>query len=527
MDSNKSTLGTVKGGKGRQKRWAPRARTGCITCKIRRIKCDETKPSCKKCVSTGRRCDGYAPVRQGQLQQAPSAWDFISTDSTELDSFWFFQSVTTSTLAEYFDPGFWSKQLLQFAHHYPALRHGITALACLHRDYIGQDVRFTPAATREIPSKSFALKQYTKSIHALSQLCSKPILTLEDRVVILTTCAIFASMCGIQSLQHQAYMHILNGLKIITSWEAEHRAVTVGGDEVTTSMLVLIFTRLDSQVIPYMFACQGSRVWIDRQVSPGFAEATFTTLFGAYVCIEAIYNSVLRLGWKFNKWSPRQRDISPEERAVQLQHLQAWDGRLAALLKAMPAGTDSSRAVDLLMVRRALTGLSYQVDLTPGELASDDCIADCLGLLDRITRLLGDEGDDHGFQRINASFTLEIGIVEPLFWMCVRCRNPEIRHRALRLLQRYPRQEGICDGIVAARTVAKVIEIEETGCPRAGGTPENKSPCAAAGKWVCENHRVAIWDYVVESASEVAVVFKTVEDLATNGPGIKLLYTWW
>ncbi|KAL2807765.1 hypothetical protein BJX63DRAFT_60948 [Aspergillus granulosus] len=37
-----------------------KVRTGCITCKIRRVKCDEGKPSCSRCVSTGRKCDGYA-----------------------------------------------------------------------------------------------------------------------------------------------------------------------------------------------------------------------------------------------------------------------------------------------------------------------------------------------------------------------------------------------------------------------------------------------------------------------------------
>lgn len=36
-----------------------RVRTGCWTCKKRRRKCDEAKPNCKNCVSTGRECEGY------------------------------------------------------------------------------------------------------------------------------------------------------------------------------------------------------------------------------------------------------------------------------------------------------------------------------------------------------------------------------------------------------------------------------------------------------------------------------------
>ena len=35
-------------------------RTGCTTCKARRIKCDEGKPGCERCQKAGRKCDGYA-----------------------------------------------------------------------------------------------------------------------------------------------------------------------------------------------------------------------------------------------------------------------------------------------------------------------------------------------------------------------------------------------------------------------------------------------------------------------------------
>ena len=36
-----------------------KVKTGCLTCKIRKKKCDEAKPFCQRCVDTGRKCDGY------------------------------------------------------------------------------------------------------------------------------------------------------------------------------------------------------------------------------------------------------------------------------------------------------------------------------------------------------------------------------------------------------------------------------------------------------------------------------------
>jgi len=38
--------------------------------RIRRVKCDEAKPSCQRCTSTGRKCDGYNRVEAAQQANA-------------------------------------------------------------------------------------------------------------------------------------------------------------------------------------------------------------------------------------------------------------------------------------------------------------------------------------------------------------------------------------------------------------------------------------------------------------------------
>ncbi|XWW95930.1 hypothetical protein V2A60_003899 [Cordyceps javanica] len=60
----------------RQKQWAPKVRTGCQTCRARRIKCDETQPHCTKCVKRGLSCQytlRFRPVaRDRPLAPAPT-----------------------------------------------------------------------------------------------------------------------------------------------------------------------------------------------------------------------------------------------------------------------------------------------------------------------------------------------------------------------------------------------------------------------------------------------------------------------
>ncbi|RAL61161.1 hypothetical protein DID88_010500 [Monilinia fructigena] len=41
----------------------PKVKTGCLTCKSRRVKCDEAKPGCMRCARFGHKCEGYAYVQ--------------------------------------------------------------------------------------------------------------------------------------------------------------------------------------------------------------------------------------------------------------------------------------------------------------------------------------------------------------------------------------------------------------------------------------------------------------------------------
>ncbi|KAK4984304.1 hypothetical protein LTR50_006695 [Elasticomyces elasticus] len=55
-----------------------RTKTGCLTCRKRRIKCDETHPTCRNCTKSKRDCLGYDPVFKPQqapptLQPAPGS----------------------------------------------------------------------------------------------------------------------------------------------------------------------------------------------------------------------------------------------------------------------------------------------------------------------------------------------------------------------------------------------------------------------------------------------------------------------
>ncbi|TGO84214.1 hypothetical protein BPOR_0534g00030 [Botrytis porri] len=46
----------------------PKVKTGCLTCKSRRVKCDEAKPGCMRCVRFGHKCEGYAYLHRSSVK---------------------------------------------------------------------------------------------------------------------------------------------------------------------------------------------------------------------------------------------------------------------------------------------------------------------------------------------------------------------------------------------------------------------------------------------------------------------------
>jgi hypothetical protein len=61
------------------------------------------------------------------------------------------------------------------------------------------------------------------------------------------------------------------------------------------------------------------------------------------------------------------------------------------------------------------------------------------------------------------NFSLDSGIVGPLFQVAYRCRSPALRRRAIAVLGASPRQEGVWDGVLVARVCERIVDIEEEG----------------------------------------------------------------
>ncbi|KAL8998008.1 MAG: hypothetical protein Q9169_002848 [Polycauliona sp. 2 TL-2023] len=79
--------GRMMSGGRHKKEIKRRTKTGCLTCRKRRIKCDEAHPACRNCQKSKRDCLGYDPIFKSQpgptaIQPAPTAAPSMSSTNS-------------------------------------------------------------------------------------------------------------------------------------------------------------------------------------------------------------------------------------------------------------------------------------------------------------------------------------------------------------------------------------------------------------------------------------------------------------
>lgn len=176
--------------------------------RIRKIKCDENKPSCQKCVNTGRACDGYeSPFRIFTSQPINGAHaggiksniglQPICTTSTEITIEEidllnrYFSTKTMFDVKLGCDEE--ARQVLQASLTDPPIRHAILALRALREDLetSGDD---PASAAQQTPSYRHGLQQYGMALRGLASnlsfpgpngaklalLCCQPLISIEQ-----------------------------------------------------------------------------------------------------------------------------------------------------------------------------------------------------------------------------------------------------------------------------------------------------------------------------------------------------------
>ncbi|KAJ3529528.1 hypothetical protein NM208_g9718 [Fusarium decemcellulare] len=200
-----------------------KVRTGCKTCKIRRIRCDEGKPSCKRCLSTGRNCDGYGistshPRPSATITESLNDITHVNASAdlrllgtqrcpNEVRSFRFFMEVAAPSLAGALQTDFWLREVPQVCLADPAIWHAAVSLGSSHEGYV---LRRPPGPN----SNSFTIKHFNMAIGALTRSSSN-----SDLWRALTVSIIFTCICVLDGQLDQSRLHFRSGCNLLRALE--------------------------------------------------------------------------------------------------------------------------------------------------------------------------------------------------------------------------------------------------------------------------------------------------------------------
>ncbi|KAM0541073.1 hypothetical protein ACHAPJ_013398 [Fusarium lateritium] len=110
-------------------------------------------------------------------------------------------------------------------------------------------------------------------------------------------------------------------------------------------------------------------------------------------------------------------------------------------------------------------------------------------------------------------YSVDIGVVPPLYYAALKCRDPKIRRRAVTILQAAPRREAGWDSLGASCVLEEVILIEENGL---GGILSQYDVPGSAR--ICDMH-------VVTDVENKKVCIKALQQGASSWGQEKIL-TW-
>lgn len=444
-------------------------RTGCITCKIRRVKCGEEKPFCKRCTSTGRKCDGYAPVNQPAQGRKSSPQAHLSEnieDPMEQKIFHFFCTTSAPKLPGYFSNDFWGRRVLQASAVEPSIRHAVIAIGAVHHDFIS---RHESIKVHDPSIIAFAFRQYTKAISHLHRLMSTRTQQLDFTLI---SCILFISFDCISGNHDSAIIHLKAGLKILE--DVKKRNVEAISPEQTTSahewekefapLLLGLGVQAASFVNPKYLNDRAALWAMLKGARIPTHPTTFHSIDEARHALESTIADIMA-----DRTATDNRvlacQIQNPKGAQRLKHTTAMTSWIQALNRYL--GTYAARETDPNTLELAVNILKLQWLALSIEIGIPEPSYDRFEKIVTYCESLVPEHGSSPLQPSALNFSTDIGIICPLFLTSLRAPRMSTRRQAFELLSRAPRREGMWDSddavLIAGGAIRDIDELGDFG----------------------------------------------------------------
>lgn len=473
--------------------------------RARRVKCDEATPSCLRCISAGRHCEGYTtpsppqtasvskhgnrPYRQllpaTAAQEQPLlsvalrySWGSAATNDTERNAFTYFLQETAAPLEVILGPQRFVRRALQISNELPAVFNAITAvgsMACTRAQIHIADCTLTQLKTGV--DETTALNQYCKATSSLRRYIDNAVAGKADVEPVLICSLLFVLFEIFRGEVSLAVSHLRHGHRalqeLLTLNTPERSSTTSAAMDELVSMFDMLGMESLSSSLPV--EKQGSCGLYQWPVPMDFSSQAFESVAHAKHMLENITaetcswreellvianghldavtlddSSSVAARFSAAQCLSRSIVLSPDlirRRADLIVKHEKWSHMLAPL---QLSGLAEAQSLSMLMqLQHFYSYFLLRTARDTTEIGLDSCEHEFRRVLDLAERYLNEQSRCHtgparpdSYERL-LSFSLEAGPLPVLFLTCLKCRDQGLRNRALRLLQSANRREGL------------------------------------------------------------------------------------
>ena len=392
----------------------------------------------------------------------------LAGEQEERRAFHFFRSNSVLALQGYFDSEFWSRLVLQASHTEPTIRHSVIALGSLHETTQNKD---SATLKNGRAYDKFALQQCNKAIANLNR--ELGIKGRQSIQVLLMSCVIFVCFETLQGNYESALTHMESGVRMYRNWQAENSksgsSTSSGQHHAIDKEITQIFSRLNLQVLMFPDTHLLGRDFYTTNVNPLIDPPpnSFSCLKEARDrldnCMSYVFQSVLAAYFGRQDYLHQTEKASQE---FQTYHtlLSQWSVLFSDLMRnfGTSLGPEDLQRVNLLEIQYKAAKILFTTGMSPQETAFDTFNSEFDSIV-TLTSSLVDSSKESGVPERIGQFSLDMGVVPPLYLTATRCRDPLIRRRALSILLVAFRQEGVWNSDMLAKIAERLMSIEEKG----------------------------------------------------------------
>lgn len=376
--------------------------------------------------------------------------------------------ISGNDFSHHFQAASWAHVVLQSAHSYPTVRRSLNAVSSLYEAYLRNEHKSHKSqAILDTQTSQLALAEYTKAVNVLSKDLMANRLPSQ---AVLICCLLFVWLEFLRNDFITALRHLKSGLLILEGiHNSSSPSDTPTFGDIDDSILY-IFTRLQLQAT--IHGCPSSDFNLAAlkrplEASIGPVPQLFLTLVEARRCLDMKLISMtqfIRRKQIFERQSGPYALPSLEwaemllRRDLYLSEFEQWQNALQNSPNLMTDGSISEPGILSLEVDHRMSVMMIKMLFAETEMAYDDCNDDFRCLLALSEELLHHSARDSTLPTLS----LDSVVIHSLFYITLKCREPNIRHRAMFLLGTAPEREGIWHRDTMFAAAAWKIAMEES-----------------------------------------------------------------